>query len=237
MATEQVVEEPEQAPVQPEKAFPEAGVAVRVTTVPPAKLWLHPLEPAQLIPAGFEVTLPLPPTVTCSESFCTTAAKVAPTLSAPFNVTVQEAALPEQAPVQPTKALPEAAEAVRVTAVPFAYDWLQVPAPAQSMPAGFEVTDPAPPTVTCSASICTAGAKLAATLCVVLIASTQLDAPPEHAPLHPRNAWPDAGAAFSVTIVPCVNACVQLLGPTQSSPVGLDVTVPEPPTATATVSA
>jgi hypothetical protein len=89
-----------------------------VTPVPLAKVWLHPLEPAQLMPAGLEVTVPLPPTVTWSEPFCTRAAKLTPTLSAAFIVTVQVDALPEHDPVHPTKALPDAGTADNVTAVP-----------------------------------------------------------------------------------------------------------------------
>jgi hypothetical protein len=143
-----VVAEPEQAPLQPENALPAADAAVSVTRVPLANVWLHPVEPEQLIPAGLEVTVPLPPTVTCSEPFCTAAAKVAPTLCGAFVVTVQVEALPEHAPVHPTKALPDAGAADNVTAVPLAYDWLHVPGLVQSMPGGFEVTEPAPPTVT-----------------------------------------------------------------------------------------
>ena len=144
----QVVAEPEQAPLQPENALPAAGAAVSVTRVPLANVWLHPVEPEQLIPAGLEVTVPLPPTVTCSESFCTAAAKVAPTLWGAFIVTAQVEALPEQAPVHPTKILPDAGAADNVTAVPLAYDWLHVLEPVQLMPTGFEVTEPPPPTVT-----------------------------------------------------------------------------------------
>jgi hypothetical protein len=148
IVTVHVVAEPEQAPLQPENALPAAGAAVSVTRVPLANVWLHPLEPEQLIPGGLEVTVPLPPTVTCSVSFCTTAAKVAPMLWGEFIVTVQVGALPEQAPVHPTKVLPDVAAADNVTAVPLAYDWLHVFEPVQLMPAGFEVTEPPPPTVT-----------------------------------------------------------------------------------------
>jgi hypothetical protein len=148
IVSEHVAADPEQAPLQPENALPAAGVAVSVTRAPLTKVWPHPLEPAQLIPAGFEVTVPLPPTVTCSESFCTTAAKLAPTLWGAFMGPVQVKALPEHAPVHPTKVLPGAGTADNVTTVPLAYDWLHVPAPVQLMPGGFEVTEPAPPTVT-----------------------------------------------------------------------------------------
>jgi len=119
-----------------------------VTRVPLANVWLHPLEPEQLIPAGLEVTVPLPPTVTCSVSFCTAAAKVAPTLWGAFIGPVQVGALPEHAPLQPTNVLPDAGAADKVTTVPRRYEWLHVLEPVQLMPVGFEVTDPAPPTVT-----------------------------------------------------------------------------------------
>jgi hypothetical protein len=97
------------------------------------------------------------------------------------------------------------------------------------MPAGFEVTEPAPPTVTCSGSICAAGAKLAETFSVALPTIMHCATVPEHAPPHPTNVCPDAGAAIRVTDVPSGNVWLQLFGPTQFSPVGLEVTVPEPP--------
>jgi hypothetical protein len=49
---------PLQAPLQPEKVEPAAGVAVKVTLVPDEKLALQVLP--QVIPAGVLVTLPLP---------------------------------------------------------------------------------------------------------------------------------------------------------------------------------
>jgi hypothetical protein len=53
---------PLQAPLQPIKLKLAAGVAVRVTGVPMAKLALH--VPPQLIPEGELVTMPLPDTLT-----------------------------------------------------------------------------------------------------------------------------------------------------------------------------
>ena len=49
---------PLQAPPQPANTDPLAGVAVKVTTVPPVKLDEHPLP--QLIPSGLLVTFPAP---------------------------------------------------------------------------------------------------------------------------------------------------------------------------------
>lgn len=152
-------------------------------------------------------------------------------------VTVQLVALPEQAPVQPTKVLPEAAAAVRVTVVPLAKDCVQLPAPEQLIPAGLEVTAPAPPIVTCSGSIWMADAKLAPTVSAALTVITQLSAVPEHAPLQPTNVSPGEGAAFSVTVLPTGNDWVQPPDPAQSIPAGLELTLPLPPTVTNTVSA
>src|SRR2546422_899035 len=154
IVTVQVVAEPEQAPLQPENALPAAGAAVSVTRVPLANVWLHPVEPEQLIPAGLEVTVPLPPTATCSESFCAAAAKLAPTLWGAFIVTVQVEALPEQAPVHPTKVLPDAGAALRVTVVPSGNGWLQLFGPTQFSPVGLEVTVPEPPIVSTIGAVC-----------------------------------------------------------------------------------
>jgi hypothetical protein len=55
---------PEQAPLQLTNASPDEGAALSVTVLPAGKDLEHPLDPVQSIPAGLEVTLPLPPTVT-----------------------------------------------------------------------------------------------------------------------------------------------------------------------------
>jgi len=125
--------------------------------------------------------------------------------------------------------------AVSVTEVPLANDWLQVPE-AQLIPEGFETTSPLPPTVTCSDSIWTEAAKLAETLSIVFTEMEQDGLEPEHAPLHPTKTCPAAGEAVSVNGVPTGNGWVQEDGPEQSMPAGLEVTAPEPPIVTTTVS-
>ena len=55
---------PEQAPLKPEKLYPDAGVAERVTLVPSPKLALQ--VPGQSMPEGLLVTVPVPDTVTLS---------------------------------------------------------------------------------------------------------------------------------------------------------------------------
>ena len=53
---------PLQAPPQPLKAQPLAGVGVKVTCDPPVKAWLQ--VDGQLMPAGLLATVPLPVTLT-----------------------------------------------------------------------------------------------------------------------------------------------------------------------------
>jgi hypothetical protein len=122
IGTAQVGAEPEQAPVQPENVLPAAGVAVSVTRAPLVNDWLHPALLLQLIPAGLELTVPEPPTVTCRESVWTIVVKDAPTLWAAVSVIAQLVALPEHTPVQPTNVLPEVGAAVNVTVVPLVND-------------------------------------------------------------------------------------------------------------------
>ncbi|MBI3900023.1 MAG: hypothetical protein HY308_17280 [Gammaproteobacteria bacterium] len=68
--------------------------------------------------------------------------KLAITRRSAFRVTVHVKLEPAQAPLQPLNTEPEAAVAVNVTAVLFAYDALH--AVPQSMPAGAELTVPDP---------------------------------------------------------------------------------------------
>jgi phage tail protein X len=131
---------PLQAPPQPLKPQPFAGVAVSVTCVAEAKFALH--VDGQLIPAGELVTVPLPVTLTDNATFCT---NVAVTDAAAFIVT-EHPALPLQAPPQLLKVQPLAGVAVKVTGVPLANPALHVD--GQLMPAGLLVTVPLPVTLT-----------------------------------------------------------------------------------------
>jgi hypothetical protein len=131
---------PLQAPLQPSKPEPAAGVAVSVTWVPGATLMLH--VDGQLIPAGELATAPLPVTLTDNVTSCK---NVAVTDSAAFIVTVQ-LPLPLQAPPQLPKVQPPAGVGVKVTCDPPVKTWLQVD--GQLMPAGLLVTVPLPLTAT-----------------------------------------------------------------------------------------
>jgi hypothetical protein len=112
---------PEQAPLQPLKALPGSAVAVSVTLVPLGKDALQRVP--QLMLQWVTVPVPGPALLTLSVYFgtglliATPVSKVAVTLCAWFMLTVQ-APVPEQAPPQPLKVLPESAVAVSVTLVP-----------------------------------------------------------------------------------------------------------------------
>jgi hypothetical protein len=111
---------PEQAPLQPVKVEPAAGVAMRVRTVFARRSEKQALP--QSNPSGEEVTrpVPLPALVISSDGELEGGAarvKAAPTLAATFKVTLQ-LPVPEQAPLQPAKVEPEAGAAVSDTSVP-----------------------------------------------------------------------------------------------------------------------
>src|SRR3954452_20058298 len=110
--------------------------------IPAAKEGLQVLP--QLIPAGLEVTLPLPAPALVTVSVWVeggVGAKVALTVLAASMVTVQ-LPVPLQAPPQPVKVEPAAGVAVNETMLPAAKEALQVL--PQLIPAGLEVTVPLP---------------------------------------------------------------------------------------------
>jgi hypothetical protein len=138
---------PLQAPPQPAKPQPSAGVAARVTCDPAAKPALQ-FAP-QSIPAGTLVTAPPELPTTETERACTKLwVNVAATLCDEFIVRVQ-VPVPLHAPPQPVKVQSFAGVAVRVTCVPEAKFALQVV--GQLMPEGELVTVPLPLSPTVSA--------------------------------------------------------------------------------------
>ena len=108
MITEQAPE-PEQAPPQLEKAYPELGAAVTATTSP----WLYVCGPA----AGLTVPPPVGVTAVVS-TYVGTAVKVAVTALLALIVT-EQVLDPVQAPLQVEKAYPELAVAVTATTSPW----------------------------------------------------------------------------------------------------------------------
>jgi hypothetical protein len=120
IATLQVgVRTPVQAPPQAAAAEPEAGVAVRVTSVPGGKPAVQG-PTVHVIPVGLEVTVPLPVPVGITVRTVVVAATVPNVAVTPVAaltvVTVQ--VLPLHAPLHPAKLDPEAGVAVSVTGVP-----------------------------------------------------------------------------------------------------------------------
>src|SRR5207237_1439302 len=104
---------PLHAPPHPTKLWPLAGVAVRLTCVPPAKLALHVA--GQLMPPGELVTVPLPLSLTVIVTVLGTNNAVTPSVA--LKATVQ-LPVPLHAPLQPPKSQPFAGVAVKLTCVP-----------------------------------------------------------------------------------------------------------------------
>jgi hypothetical protein len=119
MVTEQVAPETELQPVQPPKVDPLAAAAVSVTVVPLA--YGSEQSAPQLIPAGVDVTVPLPAPGLLTDSVKVGGGarlKVAVTVRAAVIVTVHVAPDDELHPVQLANVDPDPADAVRVTVVP-----------------------------------------------------------------------------------------------------------------------
>ena len=145
---------PEQAPPQPAKKEPAAGVAVRVRTEPGVTDCEH-VAP-QLMPAGVLVTVPVPVPFLATESVTgPVRLNIAVTDVAALTVTTH-VPVPEQAPLQPAKKEPAAGVAVSVRAVPGATVCEHV-AP-QLMPVGALVTVPVPEPVLLTDSVTETGA-------------------------------------------------------------------------------
>ncbi len=127
-------------PVQPPKVEPAVGAAVNVTLVPGVK------DAAQVaphaMPAGAEVTVPVPVPLFETVSWTGVAVNVAVTVVAALIVSTQVPVPVQPPPVQPPKVEPAVGAAVNVTLVPVLNDAAQV-AP-HAMPAGDEVTVPVP---------------------------------------------------------------------------------------------
>jgi hypothetical protein len=173
--TVHVVVVPVQAPLQPPNVLPVPAAAVSVTVVVDGKLALH--VPGQVMPAGDEVTVPVPVPAVATVSVLLPAAavlNVAVTFCAALIVTVQVVVAPVQAPVQPANVLPVAAAAVSVTAVPLAN--VAVHVVPQLMPAGLDVMVPVPVPARVSVSVCGAAVTVSATVCDALATLVPLPA-------------------------------------------------------------
>jgi len=170
---------PQHGSGQPGKEAVGDGVAVNVTELPESKEALQPVdEPLlQLIPAGVLVMVPAPsPTVVTVR---TGRVKVTVVVRSMVASVEQTGPVPVQAPLHPTRTEPVVGVAVRVTALPAAKLALQVP--GQEMPAGEEVTVPAPLPPVETVSVCPAGpmvaVKVAVTVAVPAMVTLQVPVP------------------------------------------------------------
>src|SRR5262245_22267231 len=209
---------PEQASDQPENTEPLAGAAVSVTLVPKRKL--REQVGAQLMPGGFELTVPEPVPDRLTLKVTGRSVNVALTDLAWVMLTVQ-VPVPEQSPDHPKKLEPVAGVAVRVTLFPWSNACEQVE--PQLIPAGLEVTVPDPDLDTLNVS----GVAVKFAITDFALSIVRSHAPvPEQAPDHPAKTEPVAGVAVSATGVAASYACEHV--DPQSIPAGLEVTVPEP---------
>ena len=220
--TVQVLVVPAHAPDQPSKLEPAAGVAVRVISVPGAKLAVQVVP--QSIPAGLLVIAPVPAPVVFTVSATGIKVKPAPTVCASAIVTVQVVAVPVHAPVQPSKLELAVAVAVKVTVEFWLKLALQV-AP-QSIPAGALVIVPVPVPVLFMVRPTWMASKLAVTVCAAPIVTVHVAVVPVHAPDQPVKVEPAAAVAVRVTVLFWLKLVLQVAP--QSIPAGLLETVPAP---------
>lgn len=199
---------PVQAPLHPEKLEPLAGVAVRVTVLPPVSLKLQPLVElvAQLIPPPVIVPLPVPSTTTVSAND-EAASNSAVTFVAELIVTVHVPVPEHPPPDHPVKPEPLAGVAVRTTVAPLANGALQV-AP-QDMPAGAEVTVPEPVPVSETVRRAFRLKNRAVAVWSTFIVTVHAPWPAHPAPDHPPNSEPLLAVAVRVTGVPAENDPLQ----------------------------
>jgi hypothetical protein len=184
----------------------------------------------QEIPAGLDVTVPVPVPVGVTYSVNCGAAwsvNVAVQLLLAVSVNDELALVPVHLPDQPPKTEPDAAAAVRVTAVLAAKDVLQV-LPHET-PAGLDVTVPEPvpafatDTVYCTGALTVNVATHVALELTVLLTEALV---PLQLPDQPLKVDPDAAAADNVTTLPVRNRCVQSLP--HEMPDGEEFTLPAP---------
>ena len=107
---------PVHAPLQPMKVEPALGLALRVTNVPAENLVEHAAP--QLIPAGDEVTVPVP--LPDFDTVRVTAVSNFAEIDFGPLITSWHVPLPLQSPVHPEKIEPGFSEAVTTTEVPIA---------------------------------------------------------------------------------------------------------------------
>src|SRR5579862_2960799 len=215
---------PVHAPDQPANVDCGPAVAVRVVCAD-GEYWNEHAVPQSMWPSA-EVTapVPLPASATTSESSspndaCTVVSAVAVNVHAPVPV--------QPSPVQPRNVDPAAGAAVSVTTVPGANEPMHVV--PQSMPAGCEVTTPAPLPEVAIVIVTGRCAKSASTARSWSSVTVHGPVPAQPAAFQPVNdEWP-SGAAVKVTAVPTGAVSEHAPPPPHSIPLGSEATAPEPP--------
>jgi len=183
-------------PVQPVNVEPVAGVAVSVTAWLKLKSAAH-VAP-QLIPAGDEITVPVPLPFRVTVSVNRWSVKVAVTPTAAVIVVSQIAVPVQPPPDQPVKVEPAAGVAVSVTMDPKLKAAAHV-AP-QSMPAGTEATVPVPLPARVTTSELSSANDAVTSMSAVIVT---LHGPvPMQSPDQPMKVAPTPGVAVNVTVVP-----------------------------------
>lgn len=200
-------------------------------TVPPVAKRALQVEP-QEIATGLEVTVPVAEfRLVRATVSAETAVKVAVTFL-DVVMDTEQVPVPAQAPDHPEKTDPLVGEAASVTEVPPGNVALQV-APHE-IPAGDEVTVPAPVPDLLTVSTWPVDAKVATTPRAAVIATVQVEVPEQPSPLQPTNVEPAAGVAVSVTEESPGNTAEQV--EPQLMPAGDEATVPDPVPAFVTVT-
>jgi hypothetical protein len=215
---------PLQAPPQPANVEPESGAAVKLTTVPLAKLAEHVVP--QEIPAGELATVPVPVPVlaTVRVKGPGFAVKFALTDFAASMVTLQ-APVPLQAPLQPANVEPESGAAVKLTTVPFAK--LAEHVAPQEIPEGVLVTVPVPVPLLATVRVKGPGFAVKFALTDFAASMVTLQPPvPLQAPPQPANVEPVSGVAVKFTTVRLSKLAEHVVP--QEIPAGVLVTVPVP---------
>jgi len=200
VATVQVWPETVSQPLHPVKPDNRAGLAVSVTTALLAYDAEH-VDP-QLIPAGLDVTVPLPRPVLLTVRVKYWRLNVAVTDLAAVTLTVQAVPDTELQPLHPPKREPLFATAVSVTVVPLVYGSEQ--SAPQLIPAGLDETVPPPAPALLTASMKLGTVKLAVTVLAALMVTVQAVPEAESHPVHPPKREPPFATAVSVTVVPLV---------------------------------
>lgn len=178
----------------------------------------------QVMPAGSEVTVPLPVPVLFTVRRYAFRVKFAWTDAAALTFTTQVVAVPVQAPLQPLKVESLAAAAVRVTMLPPGNEAVQVE--PHERPAGAEVTVPLPAPFLVTVSGYELRVKVPVTVVSAVTVTEHGAEPGQPGTLQPPKLETLSGAAVRVTTVPRRKRAVH--AEPQVSPAGEEVMVPAP---------